>query len=147
MVRPIFSGFADAAGGCRVCRRVIMTDKQGPSPDLSDIDARLRAARKATGDGEGDGPRNAGPANMSGLGVAMRIGVELVTTVLVGVGIGWALDSWLGTAPWLMVAFILVGGAAGVMNAYRVVKGLDDSVGLGQAMERKARRDAADADR
>lgn len=73
----------------------------------------------------------------------MRIGVELVTTVLVGVGIGWALDTWLGSAPWLMVLFLFLGGAAGVMNVYRVVKGLDDSVGLGQAMERKKRRDDA----
>lgn len=119
-----------------------MTDHNKTPSDLSDFDARLREARRAQPGKDGDGPRRAG-ANASGLGVAMRIGVELVTTVLVGVGIGWALDTWLGSAPWLMVLFLFLGGAAGVMNVYRVVKGLDDSVGLGQAMERKKRRDDA----
>lgn len=120
-----------------------MTDDYRRTPsDFSDFDARLRAARGASPKEDGDGPRRAG-AGASGLGVAMRIGVELVTTVLVGVGIGWALDTWLGTAPWLMVLFLFLGGAAGVMNVYRVVKGLDDSVGLGQAMDRKKRRDEA----
>lgn len=121
-----------------------MADDRGTPPDFKDFDARLRAARGAPRE-DGDGPRRAG-AGASGLGVAMRIGVELVTTVLVGVGIGWALDTWLGTAPWLMVVFIFLGGAAGVMNVYRVVQGLDDSVGLGQAIERKKRRDATGDD-
>lgn len=47
------------------------------------------------------------------------VGVQLVVSVLVGLGIGLALDRWLGTKPWLMVLFILFGVAAGFLNIYR----------------------------
>ncbi|WP_370511874.1 AtpZ/AtpI family protein [Telmatospirillum sp. J64-1] len=67
----------------------------------------------------------------------MRIAVELVAGVLVGVGIGYALDAWLGTRPWLMVVFLFLGSAAGALNVYRAVKGLDDTVGVGQAQARQ----------
>jgi len=74
----------------------------------------------------------------------MRISVELVATLAVGAGIGYMLDAWLGTAPLFMVVFLFLGGAAGVSNVYRVVKGLDEGVGLGRAIEEKKRRDAAE---
>jgi ATP synthase protein I len=66
----------------------MVEDERRKPPDLSDIDARLRAARpQKVGEDDRDG---AGPARMQGLGLAFRIGIELVSTVLVGVGIGWA---------------------------------------------------------
>ena len=70
------------------------------------------------------------------MGLGFRIGVELVAGVLVGTGIGWGLDSWLRTAPWLMVLFLLLGGAAGVINVHRVMRGMDATIGLGQAQRR-----------
>lgn len=59
----------------------------------------------------------------------MRIGVELVAALIVGVGIGYLLDRWLGTAPWLLLVFFLLGSAAGIMNVFRVTKGLGGAVG------------------
>lgn len=107
----------------------------GDKPTLRDIDARIRAARGgAEGKGKDDGP---GPRNVSGIGLAFRISIEFTAAVLVGVAIGYALDRWLGTSPLFMVVFLLLGFASGAMNIYRVVKGLDSSVGLGQAVERK----------
>lgn len=105
-------------------------------PTLGDIDARIRAARGGSGKGEGkdEGP---GPRNVSGIGIAFRISIEFTAAVLVGVGLGWALDQWLDSAPWFMVLFMLLGFASGAMNVYRVVKGLDASVGLGAAVDRK----------
>ena len=73
----------------------------------------------------------------AGAGVGVRIGVELVAGIGVGSLIGYGLDAWLGTRPWLMVVFFFLGAAASVMNMYRAVQGLDDSVGLGQAQRRK----------
>jgi ATP synthase protein I len=53
------------------------------------------------------------------LGYALRLGVELVAGVAVGGFIGWALDRWLGSAPFLMVVFLVLGAAAGMMNVFR----------------------------
>jgi ATP synthase protein I len=71
------------------------------------------------------------------MGIAFRFSIELVSAVAVGGGIGYALDSWLGSKPWFMVVLLFVGGAAGVQNVYRVAKGLDASVGVGNVARRK----------
>jgi len=39
----------------------------------------------------------------------------------VAVAIGWFLDRWLGTTPFLLILFFLLGGAAGVANVWRLV--------------------------
>jgi ATP synthase protein I len=61
--------------------------------------------------------------------VALRAGIEMVGTLAVGVGIGWALDLWLGTGPWLLVVFFFVGAAAGMLNVYRAMSGMDAGAG------------------
>ena len=47
---------------------------------------------------------------------------ELVAGVAVGGFIGWALDRLFGTAPLLMVVFLGLGAAAGIMNVVRTAK-------------------------
>ena len=39
------------------------------------------------------------------------------------------LDRWLGTGPWLLLVFFLLGAVAGIVNVYRVMVGLGQSVG------------------
>ena len=56
------------------------------------------------------------------LGQALRLGVELVAGVAVGGFIGWALDRFLGTAPFIMVVFLGLGAAAGILNVVRTAK-------------------------
>ena len=80
------------------------------------FDQRLRAAQEQRRRSVGAGR---GPA--SPLGFGFRIGIELVSALVVGVGIGWLLDRWLGTQPWLLLLFFLLGSVAGVMNVYRTV--------------------------
>jgi ATP synthase protein I len=48
-----------------------------------------------------------------------RLSTELVAGVLVGAGLGWLLDRWLGTTPWGLIVFLLLGFAAGVLNVMR----------------------------
>jgi ATP synthase protein I len=55
-------------------------------------------------------------------GFAFRIGVELVSALLVGAGIGWLLDRWLGTTPFLLLLFFFLGAAAGILNVFRAAK-------------------------
>ena len=51
---------------------------------------------------------------------------ELVGAIVVGGLIGYALDLWLGTKPWLFLVFFVLGFAAGILNilrAYRQMQG------------------------
>ena len=101
-----------------------------PRPPFKDLDARLKAARDRQVEARG-GKRQGGRFQASGLGMAVKIGVEMVSALIVGVGIGWALDLWLGTGPWLMVVFFFLGAAAGVLNVYRSTAGMGAGDGDG----------------
>jgi ATP synthase protein I len=52
--------------------------------------------------------------------LAMRVIVELVVAVAVCMGLGWIADRYFGTSPWVMLAMMPLGFAAGVMNVMRL---------------------------
>lgn len=54
-----------------------------------------------------------------------RVGTELISGVLVGAASGYFLDKLFDTKPWLLVLFLFLGGAAGILNVYRFVKNED----------------------
>ncbi len=56
------------------------------------------------------------------LGNAFKLGTELVSAVAVGTIIGFILDNWFGTKPWLMIIFFFVGSIAGIMNVIKSAK-------------------------
>ena len=76
----------------------------------------------------------------------MRLGVELVSALAIGVGIGLLLDYWLGTGPWLMLLFFLLGSAAGFMNVYRAATGIGQGVGYKRATPDKGQEGVPDPD-
>ena len=53
------------------------------------------------------------------MGSAFKLGTELVAAVAVGTIIGFILDSWFDTKPWLIIVFMFLGAAAGVLNVIR----------------------------
>jgi len=83
---------------------------------------RLDAARKRQGLGvPSPSSRPVDRTEGSALSLGLRVGMELVAAMLVGVAIGWGLDRWLGTRPVFLGVFVLIGGAAGVLNVWRIV--------------------------
>ena len=58
------------------------------------------------------------------MGNAFKLGTELVAAVGVGTIIGFILDSWFGTKPWLILIFFFVGVVAGIMNVIKSAKNL-----------------------
>lgn len=54
-----------------------------------------------------------------GLTQALRLSTEFVAGVLVGAALGWVFDRLLGTSPWGLIVFLLLGFAAGVFNTLR----------------------------
>lgn len=55
------------------------------------------------------------------------MGLHLVSGTLVGAGLGWFLDKWLDTKPWLFLTMLVLGIVAGFMNVYRDAKHLMES--------------------
>ena len=114
-----------------------MSDNQPPGS--GDFDARLRAAREAQAEISGRKAEARGDRQSSEkIGIGMRIALELVAGVIVGAAIGLGLDYWLGTKPWLLIVFFVVGSVAGFLNVIRVAKAYD---------KRQAEQKAADAAR
>ena len=56
------------------------------------------------------------------MGNAFKLGTELVAAVVVGTIIGFILDSWFDTKPWLIIIFFFLGAAAGMLNVIRTAK-------------------------
>lgn len=121
MVHPLFS----ISGGARNQNRVFGMGDDGPRPTLENLDSRLKEAR-----GEPNiYPPGGGPRTSTGR--AIHLGIEMAATMAAGVGIGWALDYWLDTKPWLLVVFVFIGIGAGIRNALRIAK----QMGAGGAIE------------
>ncbi len=91
-----------------------------PDPErFDDFDARLRSARAERGT-----KPEPGTIDRSGIGPGMQAGIDVVAGVGGGLLVGWALDAWLGTSPFLLVLFLFLGAAAGTRNAFRTVQRL-----------------------
>ena len=60
--------------------------------------------------------------NPSVIGLALNLSTELVSSLIVGLGIGYALDYWLGTTPWLIIVFFIFGSIAGILNMVRTAQ-------------------------
>ena len=62
----------------------------------------------------------------SNVGQAFKLSTELVAAVLVGTIIGFILDNWFDTKPWLIIIFFFVGVVAGILNVIRSAKKLQN---------------------
>jgi ATP synthase protein I len=94
-----------------------------PDPNrLKRIDERIREAKARV-------PVRKEESPPSKLGIAFRLSTELVAAVFVGGLIGWALDSWLGTSPFLLLVMFFLGVAAGFRNVIRAAARLNEAAG------------------
>jgi ATP synthase protein I len=59
---------------------------------------------------------------MKALGMLASLGIAMVVSTFIGLGIGIYLDKFFGTRPWLTIIFLLFGIAAGFRNIYQTAK-------------------------
>ena len=59
------------------------------------------------------------PSVLRQLARLSTVGVALVAATAVGLAIGYGLDRWFGTGPWLPMVFTLFGIVAGFLNLFR----------------------------
>src|SRR5262245_54805243 len=98
------------------------TSEAALSARLQRLNEGLGQARDQAHDAPGhssDGSGAQRATTASGYARGFRLSSELVAGVLVGAGIGWLLDRWLGVSPWGLIVFLLLGFAAGVLNVMR----------------------------
>jgi len=87
-----------------------------------DFDSRLDKLgakldeQKAARDAE---QNDKGLKDRAGMAYGLKIASEFVSAILVGTAIGWVLDKWLGTTPFGLIVFLILGFAAGVLNVMR----------------------------
>ena len=86
--------------------------------NLKEISTRLEIAKKKI---IKDQIKNKS-SNTASLGKALKISTELIAAVAVGTTIGFILDNWFDTRPWLTVSFFIVGVAAGILNVRKSAK-------------------------
>lgn len=118
MVRP---GPADIGrrGGLLVPR---MRGKGPPDP-LRKLGEEIDQARSRAGRG-GEGRRGDVTAAGTALGFGLRVGIELIAALGVGIALGWLADRYLGIRPWGLIVGFFLGSAAGIVNVYRAVQGM-----------------------
>ncbi|MBI2841308.1 MAG: AtpZ/AtpI family protein [Acidobacteria bacterium] len=61
------------------------------------------------------------------LSLLSTVGLMFPSSIGVGIAIGYFLDRWIGTQPWLLMLFALLGIAAGFVNLFRVVSKFDSN--------------------
>ncbi len=86
--------------------------------DFKNLKTRLKIAKSKLDSRSLDNVDRKG----SFMGTAFKLGTELVAAVLVGTIIGFILDSWFDTKPWLIIIFFFLGAAAGMLNVIKVAK-------------------------
>lgn len=96
-------------------------------------DAKARYAPKSTVD-----QRQRGRA----MGQGMRIAVDLVAGVAFGGFVGYWLDRYLNSAPWLMVIMLILGFTAGMMNVIRTAKRMQAEAEASQRAATSVRDDS-----
>ena len=67
------------------------------------------------------------------IGALSAVGLSLVLAVVIGAGLGYVLDGWMGTSPWLFLVCFFLGLAAGIRTVLRTVA----AVSQAQADSRK----------
>ncbi|HEY2212614.1 MAG TPA: AtpZ/AtpI family protein [Bradyrhizobium sp.] len=107
------------------------SDEAALSARLGSLDRRLsdiRGSRKIETDQPGAGSGN-GAASASAMALGFRLSSELIAGVAVGALIGWGFDRLLSTSPFGLIAFVLVGFVAGVVNVIRSAGVAQDRTG------------------
>jgi ATP synthase protein I len=67
--------------------------------------------------------------NVSLVNTFSRVATELLAGLIIGVSVGWAIDNWLETSPLFLIILFLLGGAAGILNLWRLITGKGLKIG------------------
>ena len=96
-----------------------------------DLKQEIEAAKASAEGGGNNTVSNKSAVPASGVRMALRAATDMVAALVVGGGLGYGIDKWLGTKPWFMIIMFFLGAIAGFVNIYRSQTGQEYKVGLG----------------
>ena len=64
--------------------------------------------------------------NGTSVGFAFKLGTDLVSAVAAGAIIGFILDSWFDTKPWITIIFFFLGSVAGILNVIKTANKMQE---------------------
>ncbi len=85
---------------------------------FSELSTRLKIAKKKANKNSLTNNKK----SSSALGTALKLSTEMVAAVFVGSIIGFILDNWFDSKPWLTIIFFFAGATAGILNVIRSAK-------------------------
>jgi len=86
---------------------------------LAKLSTALESQRQSQDEAKAGGPLKSGETGRA-LNTAYRVLAEFVAGILVGGFLGWVIDGWLGTSPWMLMVFLTLGMLSGFWNIYRI---------------------------
>ncbi|MHB8885587.1 MAG: AtpZ/AtpI family protein [Methylovirgula sp.] len=90
---------------------------------LASLSSALDARQRETAASESNEADLAGQSLGKAINLGLRVLTEFVAAIVVGAVIGWQLDTWFHTKPFLLILFLGFGTAAGFVNVYRLAAG------------------------
>ena len=87
--------------------------------DIRNLQEKIQAAKKSSSPDSLNTPKP--------IGKIMKVVVEIVAAMAVGLGIGILADNYFETRPLFIIIFFLLGSAAGILNVFRVAKSLQNN--------------------
>lgn len=91
------------------------------------LDAELLAHRKV------EPEKSSNQEAAKGFALAVKLSSEFIAGVIVGALLGYLIDRFVGTAPWGMIIFLLLGFCAGVLNVLRSTGAVSQSDASGRS--------------
>lgn len=93
-----------------------------PGPDPLPEDARLESLDERLNRAKSQEARRSGEGRPSGDGYRLgnRVLAELIGGMVGGALIGWTLDHFLGTSPWLLLVLLALGIVSAFRNIIRI---------------------------
>ena len=88
---------------------------------LKNLEERIDAAKDQMAD------KNSPNIMPSQLGKVIKLVVEIVAAMAIGIGIGLILDNYFSTRPLFTIIFFLLGSLAGILNVFRVAKSMQNN--------------------
>lgn len=110
--------------------------QDGEDPRIDRIGDRLRDL-----DQKEQAAKNKGGSSNADQRLGNRVLSDLIAGVAGGLLFGWLFDSWLGTSPWLLFAFLTLGIIVAFRNIIKVSNAYSASIKAKEAEDAAERKD------